>query len=99
MTQSIRLPAFFSAITPPYLAQRQAEFEHFERLLTQGALDDIAARFHQISGSGGSFGLPELSTRAKAVERAAGTGDVVAVRETLSDYLDHVAAIALEFED
>jgi len=66
----------------------------------QPALDELRRRFHKLAGSGGSYGLPDVTDRSRAGEQAAvgllqagappGVGAIAALRA-------HVEAVAGAF--
>ena len=86
------LPAFasFRSIFLAALAQRVAELE------AACALADwrtVAAAAHNLKGSGGTFGFPEVSLHATAIESAARAADAAAVSAALARLHSHAAGL------
>lgn len=86
------LPAFagFRGIFLAALAQRVAELE------AACALADwrtVAAAAHNLKGSGGTFGFPEVSLHATAIESAARAADAAAVSAALARFRNHAAGL------
>lgn len=86
------LPAFasFRSIFLAALAQRVAELE------AACALADwrsVAAAAHNLKGSGGTFGFPEVSLHATAIESAAHAADAAAVSAALAHLHSHAAGL------
>jgi HPt (histidine-containing phosphotransfer) domain-containing protein len=86
------LPAFasFRGIFLAALAQRVVELE------AACALADwrsVAAAAHNLKGSGGTFGFPEVSLHATAIESAARAADAAAVSAALARLHSHAAGL------
>lgn len=69
-----------AALLPGYLARRREDVERLETLLADGDLDAVRRLGHQLKGSGGSYGVPELSALGADLEDAAGAGDLERAR-------------------
>ena len=82
------------SIVPDFLENRRLDCLLVERLLAEGALDEIQSLGHRMKGSGGSYGFDEISVIGEALELAAQDVDAdgisAAVRH-LETYLDRVS--------
>lgn len=85
-------------LLPRYIARLRDDVRDLRRAAAAGDFD--AARFtgHRMAGSGGGFGLPEVSDIGRAIEaaaRASETGAIVRWAEALESFL---AALEVEFD-
>lgn len=81
------------SLLPGYLVRREAELVRLRSLLAEGRLDEIRTLGHNLSGSGGAYGLPGLTTIGRQLEAAAGDGDSDAIGghlDALHSYLERV---------
>jgi len=95
----VTLPNFFESFVPNYLAQRVQELETFDQEVTDANFVSLAASFHKITGSGGSFGLENISKLARDVDQAAQVEDHISLRLAFDAYRDYVASLEVEFEE
>ena len=62
-------------------------------------MDRIQKIAHKIAGSGGSYGLPEVSKMGKEVEHAAAAGEDFKLKELLDRFLTYLEDIEVVFRD
>lgn len=72
-----------SGLLPGYLARREAELGRLQDLLASGSFAEIKLLGHNLSGSGGAYGLPELTHIGRRIEDAAGDADAPALQAEL----------------
>jgi HPt (histidine-containing phosphotransfer) domain-containing protein len=58
-------------LLPQYFALCRRDLEHLQRALQDGIFDDIRIVGHNLKGSGGAYGFPELSEMGLSIETAA----------------------------
>lgn len=78
-------------LLPQYFALCRRDLEHMRKALLDGKLDDIRIVGHNLKGSGGAYGFPELSQMGLAIEAAAKTDDQQSIErqiEELADFLE-----------
>jgi CheY-like chemotaxis protein len=97
--QSIRIemPSGLEEIVPGYLAARREELPAMMNLLAASDFERLAVLGHNIKGTGGSYGFPELTRMGAALENSAKQLDPESLRiqlTELSDYLGHVQLFA-----
>ena len=67
---------------------------------TPESLEPLMRYCHQLAGSGGSYGFPDLGDAARSLELAiassAGSGDLESAYDTLKARLDDLAGTALD---
>ncbi len=83
------------SLLPGYLARREEEFVRIQDWCDQGSFAEIRIAAHNLSGSGGAYGLPELTRIGRALEGAAEAADRDEVgRQLLAmrEFLDRVNA-------
>jgi CheY-like chemotaxis protein len=93
----IEMPPGLEEIVPGYLAARREELPELMALLAASAFERLAVASHNIKGSGGSYGFPELTRMGAALERSAKQKDPgsLSIQLTeLSDYLGRVHLLA-----
>src|SRR6185312_3120723 len=77
----------FADLLPQYFALCRRDLEHIRKALKDENLNDIRLIGHNLKGSGGAYGFPELTGIGLAIETAAKTGD----RETLERQIEEFA--------
>ena len=83
-----------SAIVPKFLDNVRRNPPAIAEALTRGDFEAIRSLGHKMKGTGGSFGLPQISEFGDQLERAAKQKDADAVRalnQQLRQFLDSVA--------
>lgn len=70
-------------LLPGYLAARQREIPELRALLAERNLDGIRRIAHRLKGTGGTYGVAELTRLGDHIESAAQAGDEEAIRELL----------------
>ena len=84
-------------IVPSYLASRREEVPEMLKLLAASDFDRLATLGHNLKGSGGAYGFPELTRFGATLERFAKQEDGAALRTQmtgLGHYLDQVQLVA-----
>jgi PAS domain S-box-containing protein len=93
----IEMPPGLEEIVPGYLAARRDELPELMALLAAAAFERLAVMSHNIKGSGGSYGLPELTRMGAALEHSAkqmDSGSLSIQLTELKDYLGRVHLLA-----
>jgi HPt (histidine-containing phosphotransfer) domain-containing protein len=75
-------------LLPQYFALCRRDLEHIRKALQDGNLDDIRIVGHNLKGSGGAYGFPELSDIGLAMETAAKAGDREALERQIEKFTD-----------
>ncbi len=99
MSKTIELPKFYEELTPPYLNKRKEELVLLQSCFDQGNIDHIQKLAHKIAGSGGSYGLPEISTLGKDIELAAIAGNNEELKVLLDKFTQYLQEIEVVFKD
>ena len=79
-----------------YLARRKGDVMAARQALEVGDFDQLALLGHNLHGSGGAYGIPQLSRIGRDLERAAGfgaAGDIEALIVQLEELLARVRII------
>ncbi|MCO4793236.1 MAG: Hpt domain-containing protein [Bacteriovoracaceae bacterium] len=96
MSKEIELPVFYEDLTPPYIIKRKKEIDSLRELLIAGDFSEIQKIAHKIAGSGGSYGLEEISRIGKEMEVASISEDALKVKnslEELSSFLNEIKVL------
>lgn len=89
-------------LLPGYLARREQEFVRIKDWCEAGSFAEIRMAAHNLSGSGGAYGLPELTRIGRALEVAAEAADhagVVSQLKVMREFLDRVQAEMEQAQD
>jgi HPt (histidine-containing phosphotransfer) domain-containing protein len=94
-----RLKLEYLAESPQRIAELRAHLAAAESGAA-GALDELRRAFHKLAGSGGSYGLPEVSDAARSGETTAQS--LLAASGTVSpgslgELRSHIEAVAAAF--
>ncbi|TNF05666.1 MAG: Hpt domain-containing protein [Deltaproteobacteria bacterium] len=99
MSKTIELPKFYEDLTPPYLNKRKDELKLLHTCFVEGNVDHIQKVAHKIAGSGGSYGLPEISRLGKEIELAAEKNNPQELKELLDTFTDYLESIEVVYKD
>ena len=94
----VEIPLGLEDIVPGYLASRRKEVSEMTELLASSDFARLAVLGHDLKGSGGGYGFPELTRLGAALEHSAKQTDGVGLRTNLTDlgnYLDRVQVFAV----
>lgn len=83
------------SLLPGYLARRDDELLRLEAWCAERKFDEIRGVAHNLAGSGGAYGLPELTRIGRALEEAAEAGDPEAITgllQAMRKFLEQVRA-------
>ncbi len=90
---TVVVDADFADIMPQYLEIRHKELREIQEALEKGDAEQVGFLGHRLSGSGGSYGLDELTRLGKLLEEAAKAGDMdeaANLIESLAGYLSNL---------
>jgi PAS domain S-box-containing protein len=89
----IEMPSGLEEIVPGYLANRRKELSEMSKLLAASDFAGLAVLGHNLKGTGGGYGFPELGRMGAALESSAKQSDPRALNIELRElrhYLDRV---------
>jgi len=91
----VKFDADMLDLVPGYLKQRRADVARIREMLATGAdVASLAALGHQLKGSGGAYGLPEVSVIGGLLEARAAAGE----RDAIAGLVDRLEAQILDAE-
>ncbi len=91
-----RVEPHLKKIVPDFLAKRRQDVKSMVEVLEQGDYEAIRIFGHRMKGTGGAFGLDEISHIGKSLEQAAKQEQGEEIKELLvrfSDYLERVEVV------
>ena len=91
----IEMPPGLEEIVPGYLAARREELPELMALLAASGFERLAVMGHNIKGSGGSYGFPELTRMGAALEHSAKQSDPGALTIQLTELKDYLGRVQL----
>ena len=94
-TIGIEMPTGLEEIVPGYLAARRDELPEMMNLLAASDFKRLAAMAHNIKGTGGSYGFPELTRMGATLESSAKQTDSEAVRIQLAELTGYLGQVQL----
>lgn len=86
----------YAGIVPVFIRGRHADVEASRAALQAGDFDSIRVRGHNMAGTGGALGFPDITDIGRALELAARSLDAAGVEACvgrLADYLARVEVI------
>ena len=95
----IELEKFFEEITPEYLEERRLEVSELRDLFSSEDIASLVEKFHQIAGSGGSYGLERISVLAREIEECLLEKNLPLAKTLYKDYISHLNEIVIVFKD
>ncbi len=93
---TVVVDAELADIMPRYLEIRHSELVQIQEAFAHGDAEQVAFLGHRLKGSGGSYGLDELSRLGKLFEDAGKAGDMneaAGLIESLADYLNNLEIV------
>lgn len=82
------MPQGLEAICPNYLAKRKADIPRLLEWVRTGNFQDLESLAHDLKGTGGAYGFPEITAQAELIEQASRAHDV----ERLSAQINQLGA-------
>lgn len=93
----IKLEEFLKDLTPNYLDERRKEIPDLETLIKSKDFQAIKKKFHKLAGSGGGYGLDELSNLSKEIENHADLQEYDHIEQLFDQYKDYISKVEIEF--
>jgi signal transduction histidine kinase/HPt (histidine-containing phosphotransfer) domain-containing protein len=87
----IPMPAGVEELVPSYLARRRQEVPEMLELLAHSDFARLASLGHDLKGSGGGYGFPELTRLGAALEESANQKDGPAFSAKMTELVDYLA--------
>jgi CheY-like chemotaxis protein/HPt (histidine-containing phosphotransfer) domain-containing protein len=91
----IEMPAGLEEIVPGYLAARREELPEMMSLLAACDFKRLVVLGHNIKGTGGSYGFPELTRMGAALENSAKQTNPESLRIQLAELSDYLGLVQL----
>ena len=85
------MPAGVEELVPSYLARRRQEVPEMLELLAHSDFARLASLGHDLKGSGGGYGFPELTRLGAALEESANQKDGPAFSAKMTELVDYLA--------
>ena len=94
----IRIDRDLQDLIPDYLANRGKDLLVYQQALENGDFDSIGVMGHSMKGSGGGYGLNDLSSIGRAIEKAAKNRDKESVRKSIIDLTDFLNKLEVVYD-
>jgi len=85
-------------LIPGFLARRREDVNKLRKALESGDLEVLRVTGHSMKGTGGGYGFDVLSGIGAAIETAAKSGELQAIREQVESLADYLDRLQVEFE-
>ncbi len=85
-------------LLPGYLARRKEELQALTAHLKAQRYEELKLIGHNLSGSGGAYGLPGLTTLGRAIEAAAVRRDDGGLTELLAQMAEYLERVGSELD-
>ncbi len=92
----VRIDRDLQDLIPGYLENRGKDLLVYQQALDKGDFDSIVVLGHSMKGSGGGYGLNNLTSIGRAIEKAAKNRDKESVRQSiinLADFLKNLEVV------
>ena len=93
------LEPIYKELTPEYLEERIEELKIIENYLAIEDHNNLIHVFHQLAGSGSSFGIGSITFFGKKIENLLFERDFNQVKKSFDEYRDHLKSIKLVFKE
>ena len=95
----VSVDAQIVTLVPRYLANRVADVTKIRTALAQADFETIRSAAHGMKGSGGGYGLPEISRLGSAMEQSARSRDAAAIDGLVTALETYLASVEIEPRD
>jgi HPt (histidine-containing phosphotransfer) domain-containing protein len=89
------MPAGLEEIVPGYLAARREELPEMMALLAADGFERLAGMAHNIKGTGGAYGFPELTRMGGGLEHSAKRADLGILSLQLDELKEYLGKVQL----
>ncbi len=86
------------SLIPGFLARRREDVDKLRKALVSRDLEVLRITGHSMKGTGGGYGFDALSGIGAAIETAAKSGEIQAIREQVESLADYLDRLRVEFE-
>ncbi len=97
MKRVIKVDADLADIIPDYLRNRRDELALLAGLIAAGDFDALRRIGHKMRGSGGGYGLDQLTELGERMETSAGAGDKAALTAQAAELKEFLDCVEIEF--
>ncbi len=94
----VRIDPDLQDLIPDYLENREQDLRFYQDALEKDDFDLIAVLGHSMKGSGGGYGLNDLSSIGRAIEKAANNRDKESVRKSIVDLTDFLNKLEIVYD-
>ncbi|HXM39604.1 MAG TPA: response regulator, partial [Bryobacteraceae bacterium] len=92
----VQIPPGIEVIVPGYLAARRKELPEMMALLAASGFERLAFLAHDLKGTGGAYGFPDLTRMGAAMEHSAKQMDTGALRVQLTELSSYLGQVRTE---
>lgn len=90
MSEDAAFARTFAQLGATFRAQLPERLAELRRLADSRSFDELRAVAHQLAGRGGTFGAPEISVAARALEESP-DDDIAGALDTLASVVERIA--------
>lgn len=83
-------------LLPGYIARRWEELASLTQLLEEKRFEELRVIGHNLSGSGGAYGLPGLTEIGRSIESAAASADQEVLGAELQNMAEYLVRVGSE---
>lgn len=94
----VEIDPIVRGLLPGYVARRREELGTLNDLLSEKRYEELQLIGHNLSGSGGAYGLPGLTDIGRAIEKAASGGDHEGLTRQLMSMAEYLDRVGIELE-
>ena len=85
-------------LIPDYLKSRKNDLLVYQQALEKGDFDSIGVLGHSMKGSGGGYGIDDLSSIGRAIEKAAKNRDKESVHKSIIDLTEFLNKLEVVYD-
>jgi HPt (histidine-containing phosphotransfer) domain-containing protein len=85
-------------LIPGFLERRGDDVRKLRDALDASDMESLRVTGHSMKGTGGGYGFDGLSEIGAAIEKAAKSGDLDAVRARVDELVDYLARIEIRYD-
>jgi HPt (histidine-containing phosphotransfer) domain-containing protein len=94
----VRIDPDLQDLIPDYLENRGKDLLVYQQALEKDDFDSIAVLGHSMKGSGGGYGLNDLTSIGRAIEKAAKNKDKKSVHQSIINLADFLKKLEVVYD-
>ncbi|MCX5782710.1 MAG: Hpt domain-containing protein [Elusimicrobia bacterium] len=94
----IKINKELQELIPKFLQNRKKDIENLQDALNKNDFEAIRIMGHTLQGVGGGYGFYQITALGEKISKAAKTKDIKSIENLISEFIDFMNNIRVEYE-